>query len=98
MKKIRKGDNIYVESPQQCVPDCCSITGDVIEAIKRPGETWFVVDAYVAKMGGGYPVVVAFRQRDLGIRTGTPISQLCGRPGYPGYARFKQIASSWGYD
>jgi hypothetical protein len=29
---------------------------------------------------------------------GTPISQLSGRPGSPGYEKFKQIAASWGYD
>lgn len=29
---------------------------------------------------------------------GTPISELSGRPGEPGYARFKEIAKSWGYE
>jgi hypothetical protein len=29
---------------------------------------------------------------------GTPISQLSGRPGEPGWEKFKQIAASWGYD
>lgn len=29
---------------------------------------------------------------------GTPISELSGRPGHPGYARFCEIAASWGYD
>lgn len=29
---------------------------------------------------------------------GTPISQLSGRPGHPGYEEFKRIAQSWGYD
>lgn len=29
---------------------------------------------------------------------GTPISQLSGQPGHPGYENFKRIASSWGYD
>ncbi len=28
---------------------------------------------------------------------GTPISQLSGRPGHPGYDRFCEIAASWGY-
>jgi hypothetical protein len=31
-------------------------------------------------------------------RLGTPISQLSGRPGEPGFERFKDIARSWGYD
>lgn len=29
---------------------------------------------------------------------GTPLSQLSGRPGQPGYEAFKRIAASWGYD
>lgn len=29
---------------------------------------------------------------------GTPISQLSGRPGEPGYEEFCRIARSWGYD
>jgi hypothetical protein len=35
---------------------------------------------------------------DVGRRLGTPISQLSGRPGHPGYEQFKKIAQSWGYD
>lgn len=31
-------------------------------------------------------------------RLGTPISQLSGRPGHPGYEEFKRIARSWGYE
>jgi hypothetical protein len=29
---------------------------------------------------------------------GTAISELSGRPGQPGYAKFVEIARSWGYD
>lgn len=29
---------------------------------------------------------------------GTPISQLSGRPGHPGFEEFCDIARSWGYD
>ena len=29
---------------------------------------------------------------------GTPLSQLSGRPGEPGYQEFKRIAQSWGYE
>lgn len=28
---------------------------------------------------------------------GTPISQLSGRPGHPGYEEFCRISNSWGY-
>lgn len=29
---------------------------------------------------------------------GTPLSELSGRPGHPGYDRFRAIAASWGYE
>lgn len=29
---------------------------------------------------------------------GTPISELSGRPGHPGYRRFVEIAKSWSYE
>ena len=29
---------------------------------------------------------------------GTPIGQLSGRPGHPGFEQFRAIAQSWGYD
>ncbi len=29
---------------------------------------------------------------------GTSLSELSGRPGHPGYERFRAIAASWGYD
>lgn len=29
---------------------------------------------------------------------GTPLSQLSGRPGYPGFGKFTEIARSWGHD
>jgi hypothetical protein len=31
-------------------------------------------------------------------RLGTPISELSGRPGHPGYAKFVDIAKSWGHE
>lgn len=31
-------------------------------------------------------------------RLGTPISQLSGRPGQPGYEEFVRIARSWGHE
>ena len=32
------------------------------------------------------------------VQYGTPISELSGQPGKPGYERFKAIAKSWGHD
>lgn len=31
-------------------------------------------------------------------KIGTPISQISGRPGHPGYEEFVRIAKTWGYD
>jgi hypothetical protein len=31
-------------------------------------------------------------------KIGTPISDLSGQPGKPGYEQFKRIAKSWGHD
>lgn len=39
------------------------------------------------------PGCVPFR-----AQLGTPISQLSGRPGHPGFDRFCAIAREWGYD
>lgn len=43
-------------------------------------------------------VSIAAPPRAPGEKIGTPISELSGRPGHPGYAEFKRIAKSWGYD
>lgn len=32
------------------------------------------------------------------VTLGTPISELSGRPGHPGYEKFCAIARSWGYE
>lgn len=31
-------------------------------------------------------------------KLGTPLSELSGQPGHPGYAEFCRIAKSWGHD
>ena len=43
-------------------------------------------------------VAIGPAPRDPGKPLGTPISQISGRPGEPGYAEFVRIAKSWGYD
>ncbi len=49
-------------------------------------------DGYRDPMDVGIPPI----QRDAPL--GTPISQVSGRPGEPGFAEFCRIAKSWGYD
>lgn len=36
--------------------------------------------------------------RDPSAPIGTPISELSGRPGEPGYAEFCRIAKTWGHE
>jgi hypothetical protein len=58
-----------------------------------PGDTYFhaaEISSGLADCSGCNPG----GPRELG----TPISELSGRPGRPGYERFKAIAASWGYD
>lgn len=43
-------------------------------------------------------VAVGPAPRDPAKPIGTPLSELSGRPGQPGYAEFCRIAKSWGYD
>jgi len=43
-------------------------------------------------------VVISAEPRDPSRPLGTPISELSGRPGEPGYAEFVRIAKTYGYD
>ena len=45
-------------------------------------------------MDGDVPTSFKDEPRPLG----TPVSELSGRPGHPGYDEFCRIAKSWGYD
>lgn len=92
------GQDMFVREPQRFVPDAVSITGE-IQLVSRGRDRWvYYIRAYVAKLGGGYWIDVRYSEADIGPRIGTPLSQLSGRPGFPGYDRFKAIAQSYGYD
>jgi len=43
-------------------------------------------------------VAIGPAPKSLDGQIGTPISELSGQPGKPGYENFKRIAKSWGYD
>jgi len=92
---MKRGDNVYVRRPQRFVVDCTSITGDVIATHKH--GRYCTIDAYIAKMGGGYPVPVTMLTEDLGIRNGTPISQISIQPGVPEYSEWLRISRSCGH-
>lgn len=92
------GHDVFVCRPQAFVPDAVSITG-VIQEVCEGRDRWiYRIRAYVAKYGGGYWIDLAYGEKDIGLRIGTPINQLSGRPGHPGFDRFCAIANSYGYD
>lgn len=97
MKRAKAGSNVYVDTPQRLIPDCVSITGDVIRILTRRGVKWAIVNGYVARMGGGYEVQLAVHFDMLGVRIGTPISKISTQPGAPGYGEWLRISESWGY-
>lgn len=58
-----------------------------------PGDTYFFQSEALADVKADCPGCNP-NPRQLG----TPLSELSGRPGQPGYERFVQIARSWGHD
>lgn len=58
------------------------------------GDKYFFVSESAAERHSDCPGCNPGGPRKLG----TPISQLSGRPGEPGYEEFCRIAASWGYD
>ncbi len=99
--KYAVGDDLFVRDPSSFIKGATCIVGRV-QAVSRFGGSWsYTIFAFVGRMGaktepGGHPR--QFLERDLGLRLGTPISQISGRPGHDGYGEFKRIAASWGYE
>lgn len=58
-----------------------------------PGDQYFFASEAIADIRADCPGCNPNPRR-----LGTPISQLSGRPGHPGYDEFCRIARSWGYD
>ena len=101
MSGFNIGDDVYVRDPERFIPNCRCIVGPVSAVIEEAGGRKYRLNAEICRLpefGGCYDAEMEFEGRDLGIRLGTPISQLSGRPGHPGYDRFVEIARSWGYD
>ena len=68
-------------------------------------EGWFCEACDLAVAGWEHPrepmegdVGMPPAQVDPAKPLGTPISELSGRPGHPGYAEFIRIAKSWGFN
>lgn len=58
------------------------------------GDTWVGEQEYGLHRGIDCPGCGGGEPAQLG----TPISQLSGRPGHPGFEEFRRIAESWGFD
>lgn len=59
-----------------------------------PGDTYYFASERIAEYKADCPGCNPGGPRQFG----TPLSELSGRPGHPGYEKFKTIAKSWGYD
>ena len=98
MPKYEIGDDLFVRSPQRFIRNCTCIVGEVVKVTPLDPPI-YTIKAYVGEVGVQHePRLMGFREQDLGIRSGTPISKVSGRPGTPGYAEWKRISSSWGYE
>lgn len=89
------GENVFVREPKQFDPNATCIIGDITEFELRADGYWYRF------ANQGHPATgqwAWYAERDIGHRPGTPISQLSGRAGHPGFEKFCEIAKSWGYD
>jgi hypothetical protein len=93
------GDDVFVRDPQRYVGNCTCIVGSIERIVPLGSSFKYEFRAEIGRMGGGAkPRDVSIHEVDIGLNNlGTPISQLSGRPGEPGFERFRQIGESWGY-
>lgn len=101
------GDDLYVRDPKRYGAN--NICGRVYFRCPVPGGFVYSIDAFLVHQIPGAPdysrwayvyIDVSewlFGEAELDHRFGTPLSQLSGRPGHPGYDRFVEIGQSWGY-
>jgi hypothetical protein len=87
------GDDVFVRNPKRFDPTATCILG-VIDAAELRGGARFYRFKNIGFPAGND---VWHREADLGLRPGTPLSQISGRPGHRGYEEFCRIANSWGY-
>jgi hypothetical protein len=81
------------------IEDDPSTNACIVEAQACPecGDEEFEItgEDYADEQCGG---PISFSDRESTGKLGTPLSELSGQPGHPGYERFCAIARSWGYD
>lgn len=56
------------------------------------GDTYYFADERLSRLAD-CPLCNPEGPQQLG----TPLSELSGRPGHPGYSKFKRISDSWGH-
>jgi len=96
--KFALGDDVFARDPQRFIPECTCIVGEIDYYELIDGAYVYEFNASVGIVGGGRSERVSMKEADIHHRIGTPLSQLSGRPGHPGYNEFCRIARSWGYD
>lgn len=88
-------------------PDWRSWDEDGVPIGPHPGPWWGLMACGMRQMASGHAFTRDTPAASVSVtcptclpecqQFGTPISQLSGRPGEPGFARFVAIAESWGY-
>lgn len=104
--RFKIGDELFTREPSRFVARAQSIIGHVVIVSEEADGVWYLLEARASvPVEGSWPprwdfpeLLHVAHERDLGWRGGTPLSQVSGRPGQPGFDLFCAIAASWGYD
>lgn len=102
----RRRDSIISWQPENPGAAVCHECCNHPDYHYEPGERdWFCIECgiaapyeWLANRCDDDCCVSLGSSREPAEPIGTPISQLSGRPGHPGFEAFKRISSSWGYD
>ena len=89
------GNDVFVRDPGSIIPDVISITGVIDEIDENGPVVLYMFNASVCRKGSCVTNRMAMPASKLGIRVGTPLSELDGRNG--GNAEWRRISESWGY-
>ena len=73
--------------------DAVYVCGITTAELRARGDAAYHRDESASDWGADCPKCNPNRRQ-----LGTPISELSGRPGHPGFDRFCEIARTWGYD
>lgn len=73
--------------------DAVFVCGISLTELRVAGDKYYHRDESVSDFAADCP-----KCNPCPRQLGTPLSQLSGRPGHPGFDKFCEIARTWGYD